>query len=333
MNMMKKIWTATEVRISRVAHFEQNKVCPIRADDFILCVTPGGWIFENFLTNQKVTPRYDKWNGIITVASIDQVQGTDNSLFRKCMLKAKEIIIGDYWPFIKEKKEESLIDQRWTRTGLSTHWINYRVCNWQRFLQSLCHPRWTSNVEWETLFETGRCRDPILYQFCRKRYLLPWSLVISSPLLSLTATLDFQNSNQSLSFMDFKYFFRRILIPQDLSWLSSWKRRNMHLFLLRGVSWSSEFFHLTLVHHLDTIFILEDPFTSFMREARHMIKFTVWIFRTNTSGKSIFPIHHSSSMSLASTIPYHREGNVMWSKASRIWIFEGGLIWKTLRSR
>jgi len=54
MNMMKKIWTATEVRISRVAHFEQNKVCPIRADDFILCVTPSGCIFENFLTNQKV---------------------------------------------------------------------------------------------------------------------------------------------------------------------------------------------------------------------------------------------------------------------------------------
>jgi len=47
MNVMKKSWTATKVRISCVAHLEQNKVSSIRADDFILYVTPGSRILEN----------------------------------------------------------------------------------------------------------------------------------------------------------------------------------------------------------------------------------------------------------------------------------------------
>lgn len=47
MHVTKKSWTATKVRISYVAHFQQNKVSPIRADDFILCVTPDSRILEN----------------------------------------------------------------------------------------------------------------------------------------------------------------------------------------------------------------------------------------------------------------------------------------------
>jgi len=50
---------------------------------------------------------YERLTELFTISSINQIQRTDNNLFRKCMLKAEEIIIGDYWRFVKADEEES----------------------------------------------------------------------------------------------------------------------------------------------------------------------------------------------------------------------------------